>query len=624
MPIRWVRLSDFTGLPHVNAATLQAAISPQGVGGLSLGPTLTRALQGELPVHDPPLAPRDELVFLLHTAAEIEHALLVEYLYAAYSLHSSADIAADDPMKADHGKLVDSWRATIVNIAKEEMGHLMTIQNLLLLVGAPLNFEREAMPFKSEFYPFHFRLEPLTRASLAKYVLAEKPEDPGHEALSEKEEQELRRLARVGSGAAVVNRVGALYASLGALLLSPEIHDDDFLPPSSGVGAFQAPKKVWTQSSDNPPLCILVPPVTNRSDAVNAIKLIAMQGEAGDVAPQEEPSHFQRFLAIYRKFPEAAPQSVSAYWQPTRPAATDPNTLKDPPDDRVVGNITNDRTRDWADLFNSHYRLLLDYLAHYLSVSEPEAKGFFQGTPLPKHTSIFPLMIRLRRLADRLVQFPRTKDGDAARDAAGPPFELPPALALPVREADRWRLHLYVHGRKDRLIDRLKVDASATDAQLLESLRLSDEDRKFMTDRANKPEPPPNGGAGGGAAPGSSGGGKPAPASAVTWPMVKQVLDGAIAAWKAKNGRDPDLQGKHGDSFGWDTKQQLAQADALGYRLIDPGKVGNGQGAQTNLVIALRDDGGVAGNGRMPDGGPYLTKEQIALIVAWIDTGMPD
>src|SRR4051812_20360599 len=39
----------------------------------------------DLPTHDPPLAPRDEASFLLHVAAEIEHALMVQYLYAAYS-----------------------------------------------------------------------------------------------------------------------------------------------------------------------------------------------------------------------------------------------------------------------------------------------------------------------------------------------------------------------------------------------------------------------------------------------------------------------------------------------------------------------------------------------------------
>jgi hypothetical protein len=40
----------------------------------------------EWPASDPRLAPGDEVIFLLHTAAEVEHALLVQYLYAGWSL----------------------------------------------------------------------------------------------------------------------------------------------------------------------------------------------------------------------------------------------------------------------------------------------------------------------------------------------------------------------------------------------------------------------------------------------------------------------------------------------------------------------------------------------------------
>ena len=41
---------------------------------------------GLTPLHDPPLAVHDEAVFLLTAAAEIEHALMVQYLFAAYSV----------------------------------------------------------------------------------------------------------------------------------------------------------------------------------------------------------------------------------------------------------------------------------------------------------------------------------------------------------------------------------------------------------------------------------------------------------------------------------------------------------------------------------------------------------
>ena len=111
---------------------------------------------------------------------------------------------------------------------------------------------------------------------------------------------------------------------------------------------------------------------------------------------------------------------------------------------------------------------------------------------------------------------------------------------------------------------------------------------------------------------------------AIHFARVKEILDGAIAGWKAKNHRDPDLKGNHDDSFGWDTREQLLNVIALGNRLIDPAKIGNGMGKDANLVIALRDPAGVQGNGRMPFGGPFLDQQQIDEIIAWIDAGTPD
>ena len=84
---------------------------------------------------DPPMAPLEELVLLLHTAAEIEHSLMVQYLYAAYSLPDQS------PQK--------EWQESLIAIARQEMGHLLATQNILMAVGAPLNFEREDYPFNA-------------------------------------------------------------------------------------------------------------------------------------------------------------------------------------------------------------------------------------------------------------------------------------------------------------------------------------------------------------------------------------------------------------------------------------------------------------------------------------------
>ena len=161
--------------------------------------------------HSQPLTARDEAIFLLHTAAEVEHALLTQYLYAAYSL-KPAKAAPPDRQAAVRG-----WRATLLGIAREEMGHLITVQNLLRLIGGPLNLEREDYPFRNDLYPFHFRLEPLSKHSLAKYVVAEMP-------LLADTPEEIREIQQRATGAneIPVNRVGALYVRIARLFSAPD------------------------------------------------------------------------------------------------------------------------------------------------------------------------------------------------------------------------------------------------------------------------------------------------------------------------------------------------------------------------------------------------------------------
>src|SRR5262245_49439183 len=67
--------------------------------------------------------PKEDALGLLQLAAEVEHALLVQYLYAAASLEPSA---GNDTRLAHN---------TFITVAVQEMGHLVAVQNLLLAIG---------------------------------------------------------------------------------------------------------------------------------------------------------------------------------------------------------------------------------------------------------------------------------------------------------------------------------------------------------------------------------------------------------------------------------------------------------------------------------------------------------
>ena len=95
-------------------------------------------------------------------------------------------------------------------------------------------------------------------------------------------------------------------------------------------------------------------------------------------------------------------------------------------------------------------------------------------------------------------------------------------------------------------------------------------------------------------------------------------------------GKTEHLKTYHGPLFGWTTLSELLEntvqtSDGNSYRLIAPEMIGNGRGAEANLVIALTT--GVDDYPHMPlggnDEGQWASPEQIATIIAWIDAGCP-
>ena len=197
-------------------------LHPPQAGPAMLAAATEHVIGGDLPTHEPRLVPRDEAAFLLNAAAEIEHALMVQYLFAAYSVRT----VPGDASAAELGALQNQ----LLQVAREEMGHLMTVENLLLLIGAPLNFYREHSPFASEIYPFRFKLEPVSPASLAKYVKAESP-FPLPDDLPDEDrdlyENTVATLAHQSNDGHEVLHVGPIFARL-RMLFEHELTDDDF------------------------------------------------------------------------------------------------------------------------------------------------------------------------------------------------------------------------------------------------------------------------------------------------------------------------------------------------------------------------------------------------------------
>jgi Ferritin-like len=145
-----------------------------------------------------------ELIRLLREATEVEHALMLQYLYAAFSLKPEYEELRG------HG---DPNTTDFFGVAVQEMQHLGLVNRLLVELGAMPNMMPQDMPYEPDIYPFEFALEPMTPQSLAKYVYCEAPAgvfDPA-KATTPEDKLFLARMERVLGRVKRPNHVGSFY-----------------------------------------------------------------------------------------------------------------------------------------------------------------------------------------------------------------------------------------------------------------------------------------------------------------------------------------------------------------------------------------------------------------------------
>jgi Ferritin-like len=393
------------------------------------------------------------VIMLLQIGASIEHALMVQYLYAAYSVSDRR------PAKR--------WREILLVIAREEMGHLLQVQNILTLLGGPFNLDRGDYPWNVPFDAFPFQLEPLTQGSLACYVYAEMPpgkeDDP--ELLAIKavaEEHAKKHVGNGGSGDGSIGHVGTLYDCVIRILGDrKKVPDVCFRDSELGQFSWDEWGRNYKGDPDNLPRAnLLIRKVATREDAIIALAELAEQGE-GLVAVQmglgstdllqnlsanipelgKGASHFERFLEIYREYPRPPDDgfSLKVPTNPTTNVLTDHSFAGPTPDDGRT-RIESKRSVRWAGLFNLRYRMLLAWLAHALTLvrrDPPSASSHLCGQIVHR---VFGEMYNMKAIAEMLVRMPLTDDADDPR-RAGPPFEMPYRTPLPPNDRDIWEIH---------------------------------------------------------------------------------------------------------------------------------------------------------------------------------------
>jgi hypothetical protein len=349
---------------------------------------------------------RKELTYLLSQAAELEHGVMCEYLYAAFSLKSTAGPG----LRADQLEAVERWRRVIFAIAAEEMLHWAMVQNLLTAVGSAPYVSRPHMPHQARGYPpgVQVRLLPFGEAALQHFVYLERPEGmegadaegfpPAGPPPSPMSPEEIiprgQDFATVGHLYRSIERgLGHLADKLGA--------DRLFIGP-----AFQQADETTFGWPD-------LLPITDLAGASRAIERIVEQGEGarGDWAT----AHYGRFLAVledYRAMREADPG-----FEPAHPVVAAAVRGVEGIEPDVY--ISDPATGGCSELFNAVYELILQMIARYFAFGH-ETPGQRQ---VLAHAAVGLMFEAIKPLGLLLAALPVGPDHPGV--TAGANFQLP-------------------------------------------------------------------------------------------------------------------------------------------------------------------------------------------------------
>ena len=279
-----------------------------------------------------------ELVRLLHEAAEIEHALLVQYLYAAFSVRPKYESLRGGSFEFDAGSLM--------GVAIQEMSHLHKVNQFLVDVGAAPNLVRQDFPYEAAIYPFEFNLEPLSRETAAKYVYTEAPANAVDPDDAGAEHPFVDDLMAALDGLRP-NHLGSLYGKV--IELTREI-----------IEAQQA-------AGGSPPVEFGFLPDLSEWPA----KLLSIKQEG-------EGSHFEFFKGVFKAEHEAFGGNKNVWVDPKSPDYPSVPLPKNRSAYKGAENqIEDEDTRQVAWLSNLHYWIMLALLDLFyatlnLAADEPE------------------------------------------------------------------------------------------------------------------------------------------------------------------------------------------------------------------------------------------------------------
>lgn len=365
----------------------------------------------------PAISLREELIFLLNQACELEHSLSCSYLFTAFSLKS-----ADDPdLSPEQAAAVGRWKRIFREIAVEEMMHLAVVNDLLIAIGAAPNFDRPNFPHTGSYYmpDLHIELEPFSEELIRHFVAVEQPTG-GDLPMRLNPELVIRiegsldnaigpdpyRLASQGDIYGVaLDGLRGLVERLGTenVFVGPR--------PTEALRGFLEGNG-WS-------------PIRDLATAEHALDLVVEQGEGGHVESLD--SHFVRFSSVLNEFLELRERDPD--FNPARPVLANPFARTPPEATGPVNLIDDEFTIQVSDLFNEVYGAMLQLLARFFVTTSETEK---EATAL-ESAAIQVMVVGLVPLGEMLTRLPAGPGRPGI--TAGPSFVVHTLHPLPHKDA---------------------------------------------------------------------------------------------------------------------------------------------------------------------------------------------
>ncbi len=306
--------------------------------------------------HTGGLEHREALIYTLGKAAELEHLVMLQYLFAAFSLKQTVD----EGLTPETLGAVQRWRSTLLEIGAQEMLHLALVQNLLTAVGAAPRFARPNFPMRAYAYPAGVRIElmPFGEAALRHFAFLERPDGmavddaEGFEAIAQAVALPHDERDEIVPHLQEFDTIGQLYRSIeaGLVYLDGRLGSARLFigPPSAQATEehFRWPELVA---------------VTDLASARRAIDTIVEQGEGA--RGEWRDAHFGRLMSILDEFLEL--KQADPGFEPARPVVA--ANVRPQSTGVVVPLITDPGTTRCMDLLNVTYEVLLQLLSRYFA-----------------------------------------------------------------------------------------------------------------------------------------------------------------------------------------------------------------------------------------------------------------